>query len=340
MPFETIARVRQSSLAKSWSMIPPPQIPRPDTLKGVDELIRANLENVRDSGWNWLLVACLVVALGVVLEGPEVIYEARETFRHLFHICKESRRPSWITLVALLGWILVALGVVGEGIAEGYVSQADGNVQTFNDIMLTDERRQTALAFERAAQAEATARGFESQIAESKATAKSAEATARQFEAHIAEAQRSAAESKKESARLTKEAEAEHLARVKIEAIMADRVFTVVQRSKLIAVLAKITKFPVTLTSLVGNPEAERYATQILTAFGGNGANWDPQVNLGQTTLTGSPPGITIGWGGGTTRENATLLQGAFAAAGIPTTIMHISNADATHILIFVSSKE
>jgi hypothetical protein len=53
----------------------------------------------------------------------------------------------------LLGWVLVAAGVAGEGVAEGFVSKADNIVRTFNDILLTEARAKTGIAFERASAA-------------------------------------------------------------------------------------------------------------------------------------------------------------------------------------------
>ena len=45
-------------------------ISRPDTLKGVDDLIRAGFEAYRGSCFNWLLAATGLVVVGLVLEGP------------------------------------------------------------------------------------------------------------------------------------------------------------------------------------------------------------------------------------------------------------------------------
>ena len=45
-------------------------ISRPDTLKGVDDLIRAGFEAYRGACFNWLLAATGLVVVGLVLEGP------------------------------------------------------------------------------------------------------------------------------------------------------------------------------------------------------------------------------------------------------------------------------
>jgi hypothetical protein len=163
----------------------------PGIVQALDELIRADLQNCRDSYFWWLIFSALVVAIGVILEGPEVIYETVGMCRRRF-IKQESERerhtPDWITLLALLGWILVALGVAGEGIAEGYVSWADGTLQTFNDILLTETRKDTGFALERASQNE-----------------------------------REAAQLRKEAARLNAAAEHEGMLRVELEGKVAWR---------------------------------------------------------------------------------------------------------------------
>lgn len=97
----------------------------------------AGLTATRDSYFSYLLFASGAVAVGVALEGPEVIHEARKI---LCGIRTKARR--WITLVSFVGWILVALGVLGEGISEALVSRADGNIQSFNDSRMAELTKQ------------------------------------------------------------------------------------------------------------------------------------------------------------------------------------------------------
>jgi hypothetical protein len=90
--------------------------------------VLADLTATRDLYFSYLLWSSGAVAIGVALEGPEVIHEARKVLCHV-----KAETPAWITLVALIGWTLVVLGVLGEGISEALVSRADGNIQAFND---------------------------------------------------------------------------------------------------------------------------------------------------------------------------------------------------------------
>jgi hypothetical protein len=52
--------------------------------------------------------------------------------------------------MALLGWLLVVLGVAREGIAEGFVSTSDVTLQKFNQLLLTETQREASFAVERA----------------------------------------------------------------------------------------------------------------------------------------------------------------------------------------------
>jgi hypothetical protein len=53
----------------------------PELIQALDEAIRTDLQNCRESYFGWLVASSIVVALGVVLEGPEVIHETIGLFR-------------------------------------------------------------------------------------------------------------------------------------------------------------------------------------------------------------------------------------------------------------------
>jgi hypothetical protein len=99
-------------------MIPSP-ISRPDTLAGVDALIRAEFENFSDWWFARLIWSSVIVAIGLFFEGPEVFHEVAGAIRRMLHIGKpEKDKQPWIVLCGLIGWLLVAGGVACEGIAE------------------------------------------------------------------------------------------------------------------------------------------------------------------------------------------------------------------------------
>jgi hypothetical protein len=222
----------------------------PGVTQAIDEFIRADLQDCRDSYFWWLIFSSTAVAVGVVLEGPEVVYETVGVYRCRFRKTgpeqQERRAPDWITLLALLGWILVASGVAGEGIAEGYVSWADGTVQTFNDIIAADARRQTAFALERAA---------------------GAYKRATEAEADTADAEASASLAGQRAAEANRAAEEERLARIKIEASVAWRRLT---DDQIKAIGNSLIRFAGTSTGLeynVGDSEADNFGRGISAAL-------------------------------------------------------------------------
>jgi hypothetical protein len=72
-------------------------------------------EGLRNCYFACLLWSAAVVAVGVLLEGPEVVHGV-SVFRHEEHL------PAWVVSVALIGWMLVGIGVAGEFIAEGFTT--------------------------------------------------------------------------------------------------------------------------------------------------------------------------------------------------------------------------
>jgi len=112
--------------------------PYPEIVRALDVAIRRDLQNNRDSFFLWLLISAAVVVIGVALEGPELVYETINIVRRRCIRKRPLRTPDWVKITALLGWCLVVLGVAGEVVAERFTSLADGNLQTFNDILLSD----------------------------------------------------------------------------------------------------------------------------------------------------------------------------------------------------------
>jgi hypothetical protein len=147
-----------SVLSSSPSVAPPP-ILKPDALKGVDDLIHAGFEAYRATCFNWLLAATGLVIIGLICEGPELSHEITSIvrhwrFTHRFHFSlPEEHAPEWAKLLAFIGWLLIVIGVAGEYVADSFVSKADGYVQTFDEVLLTEAQRGTAFARERASAA-------------------------------------------------------------------------------------------------------------------------------------------------------------------------------------------
>jgi hypothetical protein len=169
-------------------MVPSP-ISRPDTLVGVDALIRADFETFSDLWFARLIWSSVIVAIGIFFEGPEVFHEVARVIRRTLHVCKpEKDKKSAVVLCGLIGWLLVAGGVAGEGLCEGFIWKADGILRSFNNMLVAQATKQAGDAVLGAATANV----------------------------RVAEAQRQAT-------KLGKEAEDERLARVKIEAAVGWR---------------------------------------------------------------------------------------------------------------------
>src|SRR5438477_13061682 len=122
-------------------MLPPP-VSIPDTLKGVDDLIRAGLEGF-SADWFWRLIEfTFLVALGLLFELPEIKHETIASVKEICHCPPDDRKLSpYAKLAATLGWVLIIVGVVGEGVAEGFLFKADGLVLKFDEILLADAQR-------------------------------------------------------------------------------------------------------------------------------------------------------------------------------------------------------
>jgi hypothetical protein len=168
-------------------MVPIPPI-LPVISKSLDDLVRSDFELFRNIWFTRLLISTAVVALGLLFELPEICHESADAIRALRHKPRLPEIAPWMKLLVSIGWLLIVVGVTGEFVADSFVSKADGIVQAFDESLIADAQRQTELAKIRAGGA---------------------------YER--------AAQTEKEAARLREEAEAEHLARVKIEAAVAWR---------------------------------------------------------------------------------------------------------------------
>ena len=218
----------------------PPVVAMPDTLRGVDDLIRSNLEAFA-AQWFWRLIAfTAIVAFGLFLELPEIWCETIESLKEIFHCGNHEHRLSpWAKIAGALGWLLIIVGVGGECIAEGFLFKADGLVVKFDEIMLMDTTTKAGTALERAAMAELAARAFQLQIAKANGRA----------------------------AQLEKEAEAERLERAKLEAIIAPRSLTLDQQQKIADICRKFQGHAALVESYSTDAEASGLASQIIAVL-------------------------------------------------------------------------
>jgi hypothetical protein len=157
----------------------------------------------------------------------------------------------WGLAIAAIAAIFVLISTRVVVAKSKELSQAQDHLGDAKDKQLKIDLRakdaQIELAKKGAAEATATAKGFESKIADSDARAKSAEAQvassmARSDEAvaQVRTADARIAEAQRDAARANETAERERLARLQLEARLADRVVTPDQRRRLTAAFSRL----------------------------------------------------------------------------------------------------
>jgi hypothetical protein len=226
----------------------------------LDEMVRKDLEAFRNIFFWRLVAATVAVVVGVVLEEAQEWMPAVEKILRLDPITEYR----WAKHLVKLGWILIVIGVAGEGLFEVYVSRADALLGAFDNILLTEARKEASDAVLGAATANI----------------------------RVAEAQRQTAE-------LRKEAEDERLARVKIEAAVAWRSLSNQQKRDIGATLASFSsKAEAAIWFDASSTEAETFADDIAevlrsshittTAPGGSlsarqGGKWNEEIKSPDT---------------------------------------------------------
>jgi len=214
---------------------------------------------------------------------------------------KEYPRRDWTKKWSALGWVLIVVGVLGEGWFEQQVSKYDSALSNITDTVVAEAQSESR-------NAEALAKGFDAQIAESNAKAKSAEATAKQFEAQIAGAQKDAAESKKD-------AESERLARVQLQKELEPRRLTGKQKEQLRALLADDPQQIMFGWCLYGSDDCQDFVNDLGEAF--NKAGW--KTLFGPSTQ--NKRGIYLGFAKGSEQRLVDhwvpKLRDALAAVGL-----------------------
>ncbi len=144
--------------------------------QSLDELIRSDLIGWHGFFFTCLFVSTIAVFLGVLIEGLE-FFESKLKSRSLTIDTLTGTfrtRHRVLTLISFLrtavwiGWAFVLVGVIGEGIFEGFLFRSDGLIQTFDNIRLIDTQSRTAEANRDAEYARKQADDAESELAELK----------------------------------------------------------------------------------------------------------------------------------------------------------------------------
>ena len=309
-------------------MIVPPTASFTEIAKNIDDLVRADFESFRDSWFNWLLFWTAVVAVGLLFEMPEIIHDSAEVIRDLFHSAKStSRIAPWMKLLVSAGWLLIVVGVMGEFVADSFVSKADGMVTAFDETLLADTQRRTGLAsersasaFERAAQTEREASQENERAAKALQAAETARKEAEGFQLQIAQANGRAAEA-------TERAEAERLARIELLKELQPRRLSGEQKKQLADILRDDPQ-PIFIGWCMNGADCMDFANDIGDAL--KQAKWTPTFAARFSSTYGvqvgfskdSEPSLVARW--------TEKLRSAFSKIGVDCKIVSFDPADKT----------
>jgi hypothetical protein len=225
--------------------------------------------------------------------------------------------------------VLVAIGVLGELI----VGFAAGRVET---KMRDGTNALVAVVDGKAASANALAKGFVNEIASANARAKSAEAqvasanaASHQAVAKVANAEARIAEANARAAEAKKEAEAEHLARVKIQQQLSWRDLSPSQRERIRARIAPFAGQKFDVVTFVSEGECLNFANTLYgTALSGG---WVLDPNRKWHALFNLVVGVRVHFSvkaGKPTREAAGALADALNAEHVLAAIEPVPETD------------
>ena len=174
------------------------------------------------------LEAWLLAATGLVVLG--LVLEYWHEIPEAIESLKKAW--SWRPLLVIVGGVLITLGVAGELTVQFFASRKETNLRKKNDELFSIVNSETAQALERAAQANERA-----------------------------------SQNEREAARLSKIAEDERSARVKIEENVAWRRLTRDQQAKMASRLKSFSGESVLLQYNVNDLEADSFASDIALAL-------------------------------------------------------------------------
>jgi hypothetical protein len=165
------------------------------SLAFVSGSLRDDLTRVGSGYFHLLLFCTAIVAVGVIMEEADSFLPPGKPKLDLINgTLIPSRSIEWKKRLTRLGWLLIVIGVIGEGIFEGAVSWADGVRQNFDDTLLAVATDQAGTASKSAERANTLAASAKKESEESRALANGARKEADSFEKDIKSAKNDAAE--------------------------------------------------------------------------------------------------------------------------------------------------
>jgi hypothetical protein len=262
-------------------------------IEALDNGIRDQLQRTSQDFFFGVLISAFVVAVGVVLEGPEILHELWPSLFTWFTWTSNERLHKFeraIKKVAFLGWLLIGIGVFGEGVFEGLQNRAEGQLQTFNGILLKDAQRESGNASQRAASAFERAAETEREASQENERAAKTEQQASEENARAAQALKAAEIARKDAEGLSLQiaqanqraseanriAQEESLKRAQIEARLAPRTVTPAQQKDLTSRLTALGPHDLDVLIYGDTPEILHFADLIDAPI--RDAGWNVRV--------------------------------------------------------------
>jgi len=111
--------------------------------QNADEIVRNGFRHERDFFFTLLIISTGIVVAGLFLEEAKLWFpEGKPRPDPITGVFCSSALVRWRKRLEVLGWILIVVGVIGEGAFEGATSVADGLLQDFGNILLTATQKQ------------------------------------------------------------------------------------------------------------------------------------------------------------------------------------------------------
>lgn len=258
----------------------------PELVETIDDMMKADLLDWHRFWFSWLLISTALVVIGLALEGGELWYEMRSIARINFRFFRYrtvilEHRVEWAKAIAFIGWMLIVVGVAGEMFTEVMISDADRNIEAFDAIALAEAHKESAFAMERSAGAYERAAQTEREASQENERAAKALKQAEQERADAAKSLQAAEAATKEAKGYTLQiaqaneraaaaneiAERERLARLQLEAKLADRVITPDQRRRITEAFASMKGQTVDVVMVGDSLEITKTANAILEAI-------------------------------------------------------------------------
>jgi hypothetical protein len=292
----------------------------PDLTAALGKMMRGDLD-AWSNIWFWTLVcSTIAVAIGIICEAPEIWLsvgfggEITSRIRGFWYVrirktdlngwerlCPElmarnDRHVKWVAKWGLIGWTLVAIGVAGEGVAEYFVNDAETNIRSFDEVLLSETQQSANSAASASSVAYFFAEKSESVSSSAMTTSRAARREADSFEQDIAATKQQASEAKSQIVDAFKQASA---ATVELNRLKTPRVL--LTPSGLSSALKEFKGTEYTFSSVFQDDEAIELLKQIDSAL--QLAEWKrvpfqaPAASIIITLDSGVkvPPGVKVG---------------------------------------------